>query len=635
MKSTAIRKLHVNGTTSLPKENPPLEEFYKQLPEDQDFVQPQKQLPQQGAITQNLTTSQDLEESKPEPNKLDTAVVAKKEKDTMVAEQNGLNDGADEQMLSGVEDNDKLAEKREEVKFIKGGDHQNGDAKIDIGGVNGKAFTGMTKEELMKYANDPFWVRLRWIFFIGFWAIWAAMLICAILIIVHAPKCAAPEPLPWYKRGILAKFDALEASGSDIESVKHVEASGVIYELPPALTYLVREPAVEQKIKDIVANYKKLDVNVILDVTPNYVPSNSTLFNDAKNDKSKRSAFIWKEDSKAPNNWRSLQNDSAWAEVDAGNYVLSQFGAGLYDLKMNDSIVKNEFEGVLKHLLSLGVKGFRLRNTKFFILSDNTPDEVVASEGNFGHLEYGFWTHTHSTFQEGLGDLLYEFKIFVKNISADAFLSVADDILRPDIYHTKSGEWGVDLPIYGPLVHSLSTGLSGLKLKHEFESTINEVGKNTWLQWNFAEVATAPNNNSDSSAIALFVSLLPGVPVVAVTNESLFKNVRQEVFAEIKQLRLSPSYMHGDYNVYSSDELFAYSRIKSGNPGYFVAFNPSNGVVKGEFVDAALPDKMTVYALSDNYNISGFTVKSKVQTNSLEVSPGATIILTYVPVQSG
>jgi len=45
-------------------------------------------------------------------------------------------DGADEQMLglNGVED--KLAERRDEVKFVKG-DHQNGDAKIDIGTVNG------------------------------------------------------------------------------------------------------------------------------------------------------------------------------------------------------------------------------------------------------------------------------------------------------------------------------------------------------------------------------------------------------------------------------------------------------------------------------------------------------------------
>lgn len=58
-------------------------------------------------------------------------------------------------------------------------------------------FVGMSKEELMKYANDPFWVRLRWFLFIGFWLLWAAMLVGAILIIVAAPKCAQPEPRSW------------------------------------------------------------------------------------------------------------------------------------------------------------------------------------------------------------------------------------------------------------------------------------------------------------------------------------------------------------------------------------------------------------------------------------------------------
>lgn len=421
----------------------------------------------------------------------------------------------------------------------------------------------MTKEELMKYANDPFWVRLRWIFFIGFWAIWAAMLICAILIIVDAPKCAAPEPLPWYKRGLLAKFNALEAKDNDIDRAKVVGASAVIYELPPALTYLVREPAIEQKLKGIVDSYKNVDINVILDITPNYVPSNSILFSEARRDKSKRSAFIWKEVAQNISNWRSLQDTSAWDEVEVGNFVLSQFGIGLYDLKMNDIIVKNEFEDVLKHLLALGIKGFRLKNTKFFLLSDKTSDEVISSEGNFGHTDYGFWTHTHSTFQEGLGDLLYEYKMFVKNISADAFLSVADDILRPEVYHTKNGEWGVDLPIYGPLVNTLLTGTSVAKLQNEFQNIINAVGNDTWLQWNFDEQSLPSpvgNLKSDPSAIALFVSLLPGVPVVAMTNTSFFKDLKPEVFAEIKQLRLSPSYMHGEYNVFPSEGLFAYSR---------------------------------------------------------------------------
>jgi phage shock protein PspC (stress-responsive transcriptional regulator) len=65
------------------------------------------------------------------------------------------------------------------------------------------AFAGMGKEELMKFANDPFWVRLRWFLFIFFWLLWAAMLAGAIAIIIMAPKCAAPAPLKWWEQSPL------------------------------------------------------------------------------------------------------------------------------------------------------------------------------------------------------------------------------------------------------------------------------------------------------------------------------------------------------------------------------------------------------------------------------------------------
>lgn len=50
-----------------------------------------------------------------------------------------IKDNSEEQMLEqmGREDEKKLADNQEKVKFIKG-DKQNGDAKIDIGTPNGK-----------------------------------------------------------------------------------------------------------------------------------------------------------------------------------------------------------------------------------------------------------------------------------------------------------------------------------------------------------------------------------------------------------------------------------------------------------------------------------------------------------------
>lgn len=48
---------------------------------------------------------------------------------------------------------------------------------------------GLSKDELMKYANQPFWVRLRNILFASFWIIWVSILVGAIAYVVHSPGC--------------------------------------------------------------------------------------------------------------------------------------------------------------------------------------------------------------------------------------------------------------------------------------------------------------------------------------------------------------------------------------------------------------------------------------------------------------
>lgn len=92
------------------------------------------------------------------------------------------------------------------MKFIS----ENGDAKIDIEVVK-VVLSGMGKEELMKFANDPYWIRLRWALFITFWLIWAAMLAGAIAIIVMAPKCSAPEPKKLWEESAIIELDVLDA----------------------------------------------------------------------------------------------------------------------------------------------------------------------------------------------------------------------------------------------------------------------------------------------------------------------------------------------------------------------------------------------------------------------------------------
>lgn len=69
-----------------------------------------------------------------------------------------------------------------------------------------KAYAGMGKEELMKYANSPFWVRLRWLLFVVFWLSWFAMMFGALFIIFMTPKCFVAK-LEWYKKSPVFVID--------------------------------------------------------------------------------------------------------------------------------------------------------------------------------------------------------------------------------------------------------------------------------------------------------------------------------------------------------------------------------------------------------------------------------------------
>lgn len=68
------------------------------------------------------------------------------------------------------------------------GDSDNGAIK-NMNTEDDDSRVGLTKEELMKYADEPFWIRLRNILFAAFWIIWVSTLIAAIGYVVHSPGC--------------------------------------------------------------------------------------------------------------------------------------------------------------------------------------------------------------------------------------------------------------------------------------------------------------------------------------------------------------------------------------------------------------------------------------------------------------
>ncbi|XP_047739141.1 4F2 cell-surface antigen heavy chain isoform X2 [Hyalella azteca] len=108
---------------------------------------------------------------------------------------------------------------------------QAADIKVDI--ATEDEFRGLTKSELMKYAKDPFWVRLRIILMFLFWAAWVAMLVLAIWIIVKAPACEPPPTITWMQESAMVEVNPSAMDPQD--SVNLVKALGLSSFYIPAL----------------------------------------------------------------------------------------------------------------------------------------------------------------------------------------------------------------------------------------------------------------------------------------------------------------------------------------------------------------------------------------------------------------
>merc|ERR1712226_1235734 len=105
------------------------------------------------------------------------------------------------------------------------------ETKIDIvkEGQEKKQYESLTKEELMKFANDPYWVRLRWILFALFWIIWVAMLVASIVIIIHAPKCPSPEPKQWWQKNAMYKMEVELVQSTSPPSQCRLQATLMVF----------------------------------------------------------------------------------------------------------------------------------------------------------------------------------------------------------------------------------------------------------------------------------------------------------------------------------------------------------------------------------------------------------------------
>ncbi|XP_045116781.1 4F2 cell-surface antigen heavy chain-like isoform X2 [Portunus trituberculatus] len=172
----------------------------------------------------------------------------------MTEEKNGLTHGSANSEMAPQEDGTKVPLTDEAGVKFSSNNPPNGDAKINI--ASGPTFSGLTKEELMKYADDPFWVRLRWILFMLFWAGWLAMLVMAIVIIIQTPRCTPKENLEWVQESAILRYD-----------INHpMDIDGKDGETPEDLLMMAKDLGVETVyIEDLISKYNFEHINKIYD----------------------------------------------------------------------------------------------------------------------------------------------------------------------------------------------------------------------------------------------------------------------------------------------------------------------------------------------------------------------------------
>uniref|UniRef100_A0A8C3G190 Glycosyl hydrolase family 13 catalytic domain-containing protein n=1 Tax=Cyclopterus lumpus TaxID=8103 RepID=A0A8C3G190_CYCLU len=176
---------------------------------------------------------------------------------------------------------------------------KNGSVKLKIPEDEEEKFTGLTKEELLRVAGTPGWVRTRWSLLVVFWLGWLGMLGGAVLIVLQAPRCRDLPSSSWWNAGSLYRIGDVGAF-SATHDLKGVEQKvgylsqmkvrglviGPIHMAPADDVMSLRfeevssESGTLDQFKDLVQVAHKKGISVVLDLTPNYQGSSGPWFSN-------------------------------------------------------------------------------------------------------------------------------------------------------------------------------------------------------------------------------------------------------------------------------------------------------------------------------------------------------------------
>lgn len=528
----------------------------------------------------------------------------------------------------------------------------------------------------MKYANDPFWVRLRMTLFVLFWVLWLAMLVGAVAIIVLTPRCAPPPRLAWWQSSPVYSVDVDTYSDSNkdgrgdiagltskLEYIKQLgmrtlllsdifakDASGAVTDYLEVRSSLGTLADVEA----LLNSTKEKDLHVVLEINPAYTSTDHQWFLDSSEGKDGfQDIYIWEQgDEASPPDGVMASGESAWTYNAALKaFYLHQTSLDSADINWKSPKALELFTGVLRFWLERGVSGFLVSHTYL----DHAPvlkQATFATEQDvLGVLKewrqvLGNYSSTHETEHRVLG-------VRVDKAASEAKpLYGSSDELAADLVLSKPFEQLVGKP-------------GAASLRGFVQETLDVTPEGMWPSFVLGSASSSRLKERAGmllDGLHMVAALVQGTPVFYNGDELALECPAKQCimpWAEegadnpvVGAQALSSNSSHLEV-VHHSTELrdklavrlgttvtsvlganstvFVMLRVRKGTPGYMVVVNGDHEQVTVNLADASsyVPESGHIEVKSSN---STKVVQSKVKLNEFTLDAHEAVIMQFVPI---
>ncbi|XP_051734376.1 solute carrier family 3 member 2b [Ctenopharyngodon idella] len=460
---------------------------------------------------------------------------------------------------------------------------KNGIVKVKIPDEETK-FTGLSKEELMKVAGTPGWVKVRWALLILFWLGWLGMLAGAIAIIIQAPRCKPLPEMNWWNYGPLYQIGDVKAFASNLEgltekvqTMDEVKVKGFIIgpihvssaDKPEDLnlTEISKEAGNADQFTKLIQAAHRRGISVVLDLTPNYKGVEPWFAGDAVS---------------------TLELEPAlrhWLEKGVDGFLF--YGVE----KVSTAPLWRDVEGLFHNRTESDGK---TKKVLIGVTEKSSPEDIAAVLNTTGV------------------DLLLTGAL--RNRSALEVAHSVDHLYST--YNQTRLAWNIGGRIAGHLASIV--GVAKVKLSQLLLLTLpgtpvfnygDEIGledefpKNPNMVWNFSDTTTIPKNKLEEMS----------------TFRSFFKTVSEKRSKE-------RSLQHGEYlPLFSSTFAMAYVRKWDQNERYLIALNwHSNETVTFQLKHAEIPEYATVVFSTDDKDND-----KELKLSELKVKPEQGVMLKF------